>query len=75
MLPSGGPGRKDHHIILQDTSKVSFVPLPFRSIAERQSSPLCEAKGKASRAEGFRRTVKAFRRMSGLWKAEVCYHL
>src|SRR6218665_2099729 len=39
------------------------------------SSPLCEARGKASRAEGFRRTDKAFHRIGGLWKAEACHHL
>src|SRR6218665_1240100 len=36
MLPSGGPGRKDHHIILQGPLKESFAPSLFRSIAERQ---------------------------------------
>jgi len=36
MLSSGGPGRKDHHIILLGPSKGSFAPSLFRSIAGRQ---------------------------------------
>ena len=38
------------------------------------SSSLCDVRCKAKGAEGFTRMVKAFHRVHGLWKVEVCHH-
>ena len=59
-MSSGDPGRKDHHTILHGPSTGSFVPslsIQLQNVKDDRS-PLCEAKGKASRAEGFRKTVR-----------------
>src|SRR6218665_955631 len=54
-MPSEGLGRKDHHTILHGPSKGSFAlslfPVQLQNVKDDRS-PLCEARGKASRAEG-----------------------